>query len=57
MYLVTGGYTGFPSFQYLDSTELLVDGENSWTIAGALISPRESLKAATLNSKIIVTGI
>ena len=53
---MTGGYTGV-AYGFLDSTELLRDGENQWTYSGQLPSYRYALKGATVNNKVIVTGI
>ena len=55
VYLVTGGYTGVP-YGFLDSTELLRDGEGQWTYSGQLPSYRFALRGATVNNKVIVTG-
>ena len=52
--LVTGGSSS--STQYLDSTELLLPSATFWTISAALPSPRDSLKGATLDNKVIMTG-
>ena len=52
---MTGGYTGV-AYGFLDSTELLRDGENQWTYSGQLPSYRYALKGATVNNKVIVTG-
>ena len=60
VYMVTGGYTDtFVSsygWDYLDSTELLLPSATSWTYTAALPSPRYSLRGATLNNKILMTG-
>ena len=50
--LVTGGNYG----GNLDSTELLLPSATSWIYSGALPSPRSSLRGATLDNKVIVTG-
>ena len=52
--LVTGGQDS--NFDYLDSTELLLPSANSWTTSAALPSPRDSLRGATLDNKVIMTG-
>ena len=54
--LVTGGYTGYPDRNYLDSTELLLPSATSWTNSAALPSPRHDLRGATLDNKVLVTG-
>ena len=50
--LVTGGNYG----GNLDSTELLLPSTTSWIYSGDLPSPRSSLRGATLDNKVIVTG-
>ena len=54
VYLVTGGV--LESFLSSDSTELLVQGATSWISSGPLPSPRQILRAATMDNKILVTG-
>ena len=44
------------SFLAGDSTELLVQGATSWASSGPLPSPRQVLRAVTLDNKIFVTG-
>jgi len=51
---VTGGL--LESFLAGDSTELLVQGATSWTSSGPLPSPRQVLRAVTLDNNIFVTG-
>ena len=53
--LVTGGRGGDSG--ELDSTELLLPSASSWMYTAALPSPRASLKGATLDNKVIMTGI
>ena len=50
--LVTGGYNG----NTLDSTELLLPSATSWSYSGALPSPRQYLRGATLDNKVVITG-
>ena len=50
---MTGGWTGD---DYLSSTELLLPSATSWTYSGALPSPREYLRGATLDNTVVVTG-
>ena len=51
--MVTGG-----SFSdYLDSTELLLPSATSWSYTAALPSARGELWGATLDNKIVITGI
>ena len=42
----------------LDSTELLLPSADSWTTieSAALPSPRDSLRGATLDNKVLITG-
>ena len=51
--LVTGGYTGSNA---LSSTELLLPSATSWSYSAALPSPRDDLRGATLNNKVVMTG-
>ena len=50
--LVTGGYNS----GLLDSTELLLPSAISWTYSAALPSTRYSLRGATLDNKVVITG-
>ena len=50
--LVTGGYGGGT----LSSTELLLPSATSWSYSAALPSTRDSLRGATLNNKVLITG-
>ena len=52
VYLVTGGYNS----GRLSSTELLLPYANSWSYSAALPSPRNELRSATLNNKVVVIG-
>ena len=53
--LVTGGTTGL-YYDYLDSTEIMVNFA-SWTIAGAKLAwGMAGLQAATLDQKVYVFG-
>ena len=40
----------------LSSTELLLPSADSWTYSAALPSTRYSLRGATLNNKVVMTG-
>ena len=51
--LVTGGLA---SNNLLSSTELLLPSATSWTFSAALPSPREYLRGATLDNKVVITG-
>ena len=50
--LVTGGYRGGS----LESTEILLPSATSWSYSAALPSPRDDLRGATLNNKVVMTG-
>ena len=51
--MVTGGYTG--SNILLDSTEVYQD--NEWrTVAGKMPMPLASLRATTINNRVLVFG-
>ena len=51
---MTGGRVSYSNT--LDSTELLLPSAPSWNYSGALPSPRNMLRGATLNNKVLVTG-
>ena len=51
-FLVTGGYNN----GYLSSTELLVETDSAWVLAGNLPTPRYVLRAVNIDQKILVTG-
>ena len=55
VYLVTGGMDS--ATNTLSSTEILVHGSSSWTNSAPLPTPRQALVGATLNNKIVMTGI
>ena len=40
----------------LDSTELLLPSDTSWTYSAALPSPRAGLRGATLDNKVVIAG-
>ena len=52
-YLVSGGYK-YPD--YLSTTEVLLETGSAWTLTGQLPSPREGLRAARIDNKIVMTG-
>jgi len=54
--LVTGGYTGGPNFDYLSTTELLVGTASAWVYTGELRSPRQALRGANINNRVVMTG-
>ena len=51
-FLVTGGYDG----DWLSSTELLVETDSAWVLAGNLPTSRYALRAVNIDQKILVTG-
>ena len=51
-YIVSGGWDG----DYLSSTEVLVETGSAWTLTGELPSPREGLRGANIENKIVMTG-
>ena len=52
--LVTGGWTGS---DYLDSTELLVPGSDSWRLASGLLPrPMGGLSVTTVANTLYATG-
>ena len=53
-YLVTGGYNYDDG--YLSSTELLVETSSTWTFSGRLPSPRDGLRGANIDGRILMTG-
>jgi len=51
--LVTGGsYYG----DYISSTELLVGTASAWVNTGELPSPRQALRGANINNRVVMTG-
>ena len=51
-YLVTGGfYDGL-----LSTTELLVETSAAWKFTGQLPTPRNGLKGANIDGRILMTG-
>ena len=53
--MVTGG-TQYGSSYRLDSTELLIHRTSAWVYSGKLPSPRDSLRAVSLDKRVIITG-
>jgi len=51
--IVAGGYS---YGSYLDSVELLVDGENGWTYGSPLPKPLMALRGVTVMSQFYITG-
>ena len=54
-YIVSGGYDGYYD---LSSTELLVEtgSASAWTLTGELPSPRNGLRGANIDNKVVMTG-
>ena len=56
-YLVTGGYNGKATHtDPLNSTELLVEKATAWTFSGQLPTPRDGLRGANIDGRILMTG-
>jgi len=55
-FLVTGGITGSPNYDFLSSTELLVGTASAWVWTGELPSPRSGLRGANIENKVVMTG-
>ena len=53
VFLVTGGYSYFGE---LSSTEILKDGDSSWTTVGNLPKAVEGIRGVSFNNRIIMTG-
>ena len=55
--LITGGNDGYPKYDPLDTTELLVPGSSSWLLLTSLLPrPMTSVSVATLDNKVLLTG-
>ena len=54
--LITGGNDGYPNYDPLDTTELLVPGSGSWRLAGLLPIPMVWMSVATVDNSILLTG-
>ena len=55
MLLVAGGVGKY--YNYLDSTELLVPGSGSWRLAAGLLPRMESMRVATVDNSLYLTGV
>ena len=53
-FLVTGG--SYDDGDYRSSTELLVENDSAWVLAGNLPTTRVGLRAVNIDQKILVTG-
>ena len=54
--MVTGGDHKGQTDRWIDSTELLTEGASAWVFSGVLPLARNTLRAATLDNRLIVTG-
>ena len=52
VFLVTGGLSN----RYLDTTEILVEGDSSWTTVGNLPKAVYGIRGVSFNNRIIMTG-
>ena len=57
-YLVAGGWTGsyYMDWDYISSTELLVETASAWVYTGELPSPRRGLRGANIDNRVLMTG-
>ena len=55
-YLVTGGFYYGNYGDSLSSTELLVETSSTWTFSGQLPTPRDGLRGANIDGRILMTG-
>ena len=53
VFLVTGGHS---NGYFLDTTEILVEGDASWTTVGNLPKAVWGIRGVSLNNRIIMTG-
>ena len=53
-YLVTGGWDD--NYDYLSTTELLVETSSTWELTGQLPTPRYGLRGANIDGRILMTG-
>ena len=53
-FLVTGGSVS--RFNFLSSTELLVENSAKWIYSGELPTPRWGLRGANIDQRVIMTG-
>ena len=53
-FLVTGGMDS--SYNDLSSTELLVETSAAWILTGELPTPREGLRGANIDQRVLMTG-
>ena len=53
-FLVTGGY--YNGSARLSSTELLVETSAAWILTGELPTPRQGLRGANIDQRVLMTG-
>ena len=54
-FLVTGGYND-DNDGFLSSTELLVETSAAWILTGELPTPRDGLRGANIDQRVLMTG-
>ena len=54
MFLVAGGYDGY--YEYISSTETLIEGGQTWNFQRPLPTGRHGLRAISLPQTVIMTG-
>ena len=57
--IVTGGYNvdgGWFDSNHLSSTELLVETSAAWILTGKLPTPRQGLRGANIDQRVLMTG-
>ena len=53
---MTGGKQPSSPHQAMDSTEIFVDGSESWSIVGKLPHAFYDLRAISVNNNVLITG-
>ena len=56
VFLVTGGAVYDSTWNYLSTTEILVEGDSSWTTVGNLPKAVQGIRGVSFNNRIIMTG-
>ena len=56
VFLVTGGFYWGYNYKILSSTEVLKDGDSSWTTVGNLPKAVSGIRGVSFNNRIIMTG-
>ena len=57
MFLVSGGHRMIGAFSYTDSTEFFDPDLGFWSAGAALPSPRQFLRATSIDNRILLFGI